>query len=482
MITLIKGSWVVAYDGTTHRLINDGQVAFEDDRIIYVGKRYQGKPDKVIEAKGKLVSPGLINIHALTSVCITHFRIDGVIEAGSTLTRRLLMDKIANPVHHLEGSDLKTSALFSIVELLKGGSTTTVEITAFGTTGFQPPVEQAEQFVKVSKELGLRSYISHPYTDMKRYRNSRGETEYYHNPEAGMKALEEATSFSKRHEGTNNDLIRTMLFPYMFDACSTDLLKETRLEADKLDVPIHMHTAQYPEEYYESLRRYGKTPVHHLHDIGFLKERTILTHLLYTSLNPATQAPGLPISDIRDVHLLAKTGTTLGHTPLVWARIGKKLYSLKKYIEAGVNIGIGTDAWPMDMIMEMRSAVTTAKLIEGSRTAVTAADVFYAATIGGARALGREDLGRLTVGTKADLVLFDLRKFHTALVDDPIKSLVYFGNQTNVDTVIVDGKIIVEGGKIEGIDLDRLAEEANKVNQAWKTRYGYKYPDSFNPL
>jgi len=132
--------------------------------------------------------------------------------------------------------------------------------------------------------------------------------------------------------------------------------------------------------------------------------------------------------------------------------------------------------------MEMRSAVTTAKLIEGSRTAVTAADVFYAATIGGARALGREDLGRLKVGTKADLVLFDLRKFHTALVDDPIKSLVYFGNQTNVDTVIVDGKIIVEGGKIERIDLDRLAEEANKVNQAWKTRYGYKYPDSFNPL
>ena len=482
MITLIKGSWVVGYKEARHRLINDGQVAYQDDKIIYVGKNYPDKPDKIIEAKGKLVSPGLINIHAVTSICITHFRIDGIKKAGTTPNKQGLIERINDPVHHLEGKDLETSAYFSIVELLKGGSTTTAEITAFGTSGFQPPIEQPETFVKVSEELGLRSYISHPYTDMKRYRNSRGETEYYYDADAGMRALQEAVGFVKRHEGKNDDLIRTMLFPYMFDACSTELLEATRLEADKLDVPVHMHTAQYPAEYYESLRRYGKTPIHHLYDIGFLKERTILTHLLYTSLNPVSQTPGLPVGDMRDINLLAETGTTLGHTPLVWARIGKKLHSLRKFMDAGVNIGIGTDAWPMDMVMEMRSAVTTAKLIEGSRTAVTAGDIFNAATLGGAKALGRDDLGRLAEGAKADIVLFDLGTFHTALVDDPIKSLVYFGNQTNVDTVIVDGKTIVEKGKIEGINLDELAEKANKVNQRWKKRYGYIYPDSFDPI
>lgn len=482
MITLIKGSWVIAFDGKSHRLIRDGQVAYEDDRIIFVGKRYPGKPDNETNASGNIVSPGFINIHALTSICITHFRIDGVLESGGVQTQKDLMNNISNPVHHLEGRDLETSALFSMVELLKGGSTTTVEITAFGTTGFQPPLEQAEQFIKVSGELGLRSYISHPYTDMKQFRNKRGEIEYYHDSKAGMKALEEACRFVKLHEGSNNDLTRTMLFPYMFDACSTELLAETRRKADELNVPVHMHAAQYPAEYYESLRRYGRTPINHLHDIGFLKRRTILTHLLYTSLNPDTQAPGLPIRDMRDIHLLAETGTTLGHTPLVWARIGNKLHSLKKYIDAGVNVGIGTDAWPMDMLMEMRSAATTAKLVEGSRTAVTSADVFNAATIGGATALGRSDLGRLAVGAKADIVLFDLRRFHTALVDDPIRSLVYFGNQTNVDMVIVDGRTIVVDGQIEGVDLEKLAEKANKINQAWKEKNGYRYPDSFKPL
>jgi cytosine/adenosine deaminase-related metal-dependent hydrolase len=482
MITLIKGSWVVGYDGEKHRIITDGEVVFEDDRVIYVGKNYEGSSDHVIDAKGKLVSPGFINIHAVTSICITHFRIDGVKKENSMVDKAAMMRNLSTPINHLDGKDLKTSAKFSIVELLKGGATTIGEITAFGTTGFQPPVEQPEEFVKVSSELGLRSYISHPYTDMKKFRNDKGETEYFQDLTAGFKALDEAVKFVERHEGTHDDLIRTMMFPYMFDACSTELLIATREKADALDIPVHMHAAQYPGEYYEALRRYGKTPVHHLHDIGFLSDKTILTHLLFTSLNPQSQTPGLPLRDMRDIKMLAEKGVTLGHTPLVWARIGIGLHTYAKFRDAGVNIGIGTDAWPMDMIMEMRSAVTTAKLMEGNRTAVTAADVFNASTLGGAKALGRDDLGKLAPGSKADIILVNLRGFHTALVDDPIKSMVYFGNQNDVDTVIVDGKTVVENGNVPGVDIEKLSEEANAVNQRWKARYGYEYPDSFEPL
>jgi len=482
MISLIKGSWVVGYDGERHRLITDGEVAYEDDRVIYVGRNYEGSPDRVIDARGKLVSPGFINIHAVTSICITHFRIDGIKKGGALADRATMMQNLSTPINHLDGDDLKTSARFSMVELLKGGATTIGEITAFGTTSFQPPVEQPEEFVKVASKLGLRSYISHPYTDLKKFRNNRGETEYYRDATAGFKALDEAVKFVERHEGTHDDLIRTMLFPYMFDACSTELLKATREKADELDIPVHMHAAQYPGEYYETIRRYGKTPVHHLHDIGFLSEKTILTHLLFTSLNPKSQAPGLPQGDMRDIRMLAEKGATLGHTPLVWARIGLGLHSYAKFKEAGVNIGIGTDAWPMDMIMEMRSAVITAKLMEASRTAVTAADVFNAATLGGAKALGRNDLGRLAPSSKADIVIVNLRGFHTALVDDPIKSMVYFGNQNDVDTVIVNGKTVVENGQVPGVDLGRLVEEANDVNQRWKARYRFEYPDSFEPL
>jgi cytosine/adenosine deaminase-related metal-dependent hydrolase len=482
MVTLIQGSWLVGYDGNQHRLITDGEVAYEDDKIIFVGKKYPGKPDNTINAKGMLVSPGFINIHALTSICITHFRIDGELKGGSLPNKAQLMKNISQPVPHLKGEELKTSALFSIVEILKGGATTFGEITAFGTTGFQPPLEQPEEFVKVSSKLGARAYISHPFTDMKKYKNHRGETDYYHDPDVGLKAFDDSIEFCKRHEGTHENRIKTMLFPYMFDACSTELLMETRVKADELDIPVHMHTAQYPEEYYESLRRYGKTPIHHLYDIGFLAPKTILTHLLFTSLNPQSQTPGLSHINMRDINMLAEKGTTLGHTPLIWARTGFGIYSYAKFRDAGVNIGIGTDAWPMDMIMEMRCAATTAKLIEKSRTAVTARDVFNSATLGGARALGRNDIGKLSVGSKADIILINLSRFHTALVDDPIKSMVYFGNQNDVDTVIVDGRTVIENGQVPGIDLNRLAIEANKVNQRWKQRNGYQYPDSFKPL
>lgn len=481
MVTLIKGSWVIGFDGERHRLIQDGEVAYEDDKITYVGKHYNGKPSRVIKAKGKLVSPGFINIHAVSSICITHFRIDGVKKSRQLPDKEQMLQRIKNPILHLKGRDLQTSSLFSFIEILKGGATTIGEITAFGTTGFQPPREQPEQFAKTVGKLGARAYLSHPYTDAKKFMNNRGETEYYFDEEAGMNCLEAALDFNEKHERTFNDRIRTMLFPYMFDACSANLLAATRENANELGYPVHMHTSQYLDEYYESIRRYGKTPVHFLYDSGFLAPKTILTHLLYTSLNPVSPAPGLPIGDMRDIRMLAEKDVTLGHTPMVWARIGIVLHSFKKFRDAGVNIGIGTDAWPMDMIMEMRHAIITSKIVERSRTSVTARDVFNASTIGGAKALGRPDLGRLTPGAKADILLIDLSGYHTALIDDPIKSMIYFGNQNDIETVIIDGKVVVEKGEVPNIGLKKLANEANKVNQRWKDSMSAEYPVTFEP-
>jgi cytosine/adenosine deaminase-related metal-dependent hydrolase len=239
-----------------------------------------------------------------------------------------------------------------------------------------------------------------------------------------------------------------------------------------------MHTAQYLPEFYETLRRHGKTPVHFLHDIGFLASKTILTHLLYTSLNPASQAPNADIRDPRDIQMLAKTGTTLGHTPAVWARVGLGLHSYAKFRDAGVNIAIGTDAFPMDMLMEMRYAAIMGKAVEMNRTAVTAEDVFNAATLGGAKALGRPDLGRLAPGAKADIVIVDLTGLHTALTYDPIKTMVYFASQNDIKTVIVDGRKVVEEGRIPGLDEEELGRKANEVNHRYAQKTGTEYPPS----
>ncbi|MDP6458696.1 MAG: chlorohydrolase family protein [Candidatus Bathyarchaeota archaeon] len=479
MRTKIKASYVVGFDGVGHRMIRDGVVVYEDDRVLYVGKSFRDPVDETIEARGRLVCPGFVNVHALTSLCITHFRTDGLGTKRQTSSRETMLRGLKKPKVYFEGNDLDVSVRFSFAELLKGGATTICEITSFGTSGFQPPRGQAELFVDIAGEMGARAYISHPHTDMQLYTNDDGSTLYYLDEEAGLRALADALSFCDDYEGVHDDRVRTMLFPYKFDACSEGLLRETKRAALKKDIPIHMHTSQYLPEYYESLRRYGRTPIRFLYDIGFLGPKTIITHALYTSMNPVSPAPNTVIGDPRDITMMAESGATLGHTPMIWARIGLMLHTYAKYRNAGINIGIGTDAFPMDMIMEMRCAALLGKIADRHRTAVTATDVFDAATIGGAKALERDDLGRLSPGAKADIVVVDLRGMHTAMNDDPIRTLVYFASQRDIETVIVNGKTLVEDRRISGLDEEKLSAEANKVNQAWKERSSTVYAESY---
>jgi cytosine/adenosine deaminase-related metal-dependent hydrolase len=326
--------------------------------------------------------------------------------------------------------------------------------------------------------MGARAYLSHPYLNGLKYTDDSG-TQYYFDEDAGLKGLEEGARFCKEYEGAHGDRIRTMLFPYRFDNCSEALLKATRRKADELGVPIHMHTSQYLPEYHEILRRYGRTPVRYLHDIGFLGPKTILTHLLYTSLNPVSPAPGAPLGDLSDIEMLADTETTLGHTPAIWARIGLVVPSYAKFRDAGVNIAIGTDAFPMDMFMEMRTAAIIGKVLERDRTAATARDVFNASTLGGAKALDRSDLGRLAPGAKADIVVVDLSGLHLALTHDPVKTMVYFASQSDIETVIVDGKKVVENGRIPDLDEEKLARAANDHNLGFARKTGLTYHETF---
>jgi cytosine/adenosine deaminase-related metal-dependent hydrolase len=159
-----------------------------------------------------------------------------------------------------------------------------------------------------------------------------------------------------------------------------------------------------------------------------------------------------------------KSGVTVGHTPVVLARYGESLRSLGQYLRAGVRVGIGTDEFPMDILTEMRCAALFSKIIDHDHMSVTARDVFNAVTLVGAEALGRDDLGRLAAGAKADILIIDLTDLHNGLtVDDPIKTLVYMANQRDVESVYVDGKQVVANGRTLGIDKADLAARTRAV-------------------
>jgi cytosine/adenosine deaminase-related metal-dependent hydrolase len=462
MKTMIKGGYIIAFNGEEHRILRNGVVVFEDDVIIHVGKSYSGKVDRVIEANGKLVSPGFINIHALASICITHLLLDSD-GTGLNISKSFAVDGIGDL--DLVGKDLETSALFCFTGLLKGGATTVVPITAMAPSRWESPREQVDVFVKTAGDLGVRAYISHHYRSAVKYRNVKGTTSYHWDEKAGDLGLGYAIRVAKKYDGDFNGRIRTMLFPYQFETCSAGLLQNTKRASQENSTRIHMHTAYSVNDFNQSLKRYGRTPIEYLYESEFLDDQVILTHVTHTTLNPEC---GYSKDDDTDVKLLAKSKTNIAHCPVYYSRSGKFFHSFSKFMNAGVNIGLGTDAHPMDMITEMRQAAIMGKVAENSN-AVKARDVFNAATLGGAQALGRKDLGRLSCGAKADIVLIDLTASHIALVDDPIKTLVYMASQRDIDTVIVDGKTVVEKGCVLGVNEKVLASKANEINQ-WQKK------------
>jgi cytosine/adenosine deaminase-related metal-dependent hydrolase len=166
-----------------------------------------------------------------------------------------------------------------------------------------------------------------------------------------------------------------------------------------------------------------------------------------------------------DLALLADSGTHVGHCPVVFSRSGILLRSFQRYRDAGITIAIGTDTVPPDLVAEMRMASTLSKVADSDRTSGSAAAVYEAATLGGASALGRDDLGRLAAGAKADIVLFDLHALHLGVIDDPIKALVHYANGVDTDTVIVDGRTVVEGGRVLGVSEHELLAASQ---QTWE--------------
>ena len=459
MRTLIKGGYVVAYDGKGHRLITDGVVVYEDDKILYVGKSYDDRVDKTIDASGRLVSPGFINIHGWAALDVP-LRMDAF-KGARRQSKAYVVDGVGlDDFGPLQGDDFRTVALAGIVSLLKGGSTTSVTLTAMDPALWESPVEQTEMLANILGKLGVRAYVSHNYRSAVRYWSPDGIGCFHWNEKAGMQGLEHGIEFGERYNGSYDDLIRTMLFPYTFDCSSAELLHETRSAAREHNWIVHMHTAQSLSEYHEILRRYGKTPIQYLYDTGFLDDQVIATHAIYTTANPLC---GGPKHNLCDLELLASSGATVAHTPVINSRFGEALFSFGQYLKMGINMAIGTDEFPMDMITEMRIAAVMGKVVDQNHLAVTARDVFNAATLGGAKALGRDDLGRLVPGAKADIVIIDIRDTHVGLTDDPIKTLVYMSNYRDVEKVIIDGKLIVDERRVLAVDEEEIVHKTRRV-------------------
>ena len=456
MKTLIQGGYVVGFNGQEHEVIRDGVVAFERDRVLFVGKQYTEPVDKKIDAKGCLVSPGLIDTHFHSGGNASDYLLNDANKVDYFASNYLAHGAPTREgARHAHLKDIDVGQRFSLIHVLKSGVTTTLEIGGPGTT--------PESYVAMVDEVGIRCYTGPSYKNVNFFQGREGRLEYDWNDERGTEGLKRAVEFAKKFNGACNGRMGTMLFPGHVDTCTPELLKETRKAAKEIGVRVQIHATINLFEFHTVMRLHRCTPIELLHKIGFLDPEVSLSHCIFISGHSWL---AYPYGD--DLKIIADSGASVAYSPLKYLKLGIVMESFDKYLKAGINMGIGTDTFPKDIISDMRYASLCSRVAEKSFIAGHPRDVFNAVTLGGAKLVGRDDLGRLQKGAKADIAIINLKDIAFGAVHDPIKAVVETAVSRDVRTVIVDGETLVDNGKYLRLDEQELLEKVQaKGEQVW---------------
>ena len=440
-VTCIRdASWIIAWDVARgeHVYKRDGDVAWADDRLIQVGGHYAGPVTREISGRDRLVMPGLIDIHC---------------HPTQTPIFKGFVEEYGNPRlffsgrQHFRQSFIQdaaaqyASARYGLAEMLAAGTTTIVDLS-----------HAYPGWLDLLSQSGLRVWVGPMFRSARWWTDTGQEIKYDFSPDRGRAAFAEAMSVMEAAERHPSGRFSAMVAPAQVDTCTPELLSDSVRLARDTGRPLFTHAAQSYAEFNGMARLRDMTSVAWLNSLDFLGERTILGHAVFTDEHPWMSWPTRG-----DIGLLATTGTTVAHCPTVFARDGTLLHHLGAYMDAGVNIAIGTDTHPQNMLEEIRLAETLARVAAGTRHTTSTARLFHAATIGAAKLLGRDDIGRLADGAKADIVLFDLARPEMQPLRDPLRTIVHSAAERAISDIFVDGHQLVSEGRVLTIDWPQAA-------------------------
>jgi cytosine/adenosine deaminase-related metal-dependent hydrolase len=470
MRTKIEATWIVGHENGEHRLLRDGVLVYEDNKIVYLGQAFDGDVDTVIDAHGKLVCPGFIDTHVHSGHRASHRLITDTgrpvyygqpfLEISVPKEGKTVKGDPRYLAHGSAGADaaLALNATFTVAEQLRNGVTTFIEY------GSQLSVQEA-LLTEVTR-LGTRAYLGPGYDCGRWVGDEQGRLKRVRNDQVGLDGLKIAMKFIEKYDGVAGGRVRGILVPREVETSSREVLEQTVKIADETNLPMATHAAYSVIEFHAVVHEHMMTPVELLDEIGMLRPTLNIGHGNFISDNP-----NLNYAHKRDLELMGAAGASVSHCPINIARRARSLNSWKKYQEAGINMSIGSDTYPRDMIMNMRTASYMGKIMSDTYFAATSGEVFAAATLGGARSVGRDDIGKLEPGALADITIIDFagkNSLRYGPVRDPIKSLVECGVGDDVDTVIVDGKICMENGVIPNVDIPKLLADAQAAGeQVW---------------
>ncbi|MGQ0652178.1 MAG: amidohydrolase family protein [Betaproteobacteria bacterium] len=418
-------------------VIADGAVLVEAGRIAYVGPA-SGAPqraDEVIEARGKLVMPGLVNCH--THLCMVLGRTIGV--------ERRLLGWLEVQLGLMRGIDLEAlyaAELLGCLENLRNGNTTLVENFFFPRRKGEVPEEAA---FRAMKETGIRGTLARGY----HARNYAPDfIESIDEQDRRVEAL------AKKWHGAEDGRLRLSLGPVLPWVVDVNELRRSRALAERLGLGLHMHVAESPE-FNAKIAQHHPKP---WRNVELLAEAGCL--------GPNTQA--VAVSDISadEIRLLKDHGTAVVFDPQTRLFWGSGFPSIKPFLDAGLTCGLGTNGpaanCGQDLFETMKYACATAKTATNDPTALGRRRVLAMATIEGARALGLEDeIGSLELGKRADLITIDLAQPHLTPAADVEAALVYSAKGSDVRDVVVDGRLLMRERVFVKLNEKEILQKAN---------------------
>lgn len=467
MKTKVTGAFVIGYDGHDHVIYPNGEVVYAGQEILFVGHHYPEPVDQIIDGGWAVISPGFIDLDALAD--IDHAILDtwntAEIDPGLQWSEEYFHHR-RHDVFSLEEESFKRR--YALVQLILNGITTAMPIAAETYKGWAESYDEFAAVVHIAGALGLRMYLGPSYRSGINVVRADGSRDVLWDEAQGIAGLADAVRFVRDFDGAYEGLMRGCLLPCRIETVTPDLLRRTKAAADELDCYVRLHCLQGLVELRLLRAWYNKTPLQLLDETGLLGPRLLIPHAIYIGGHPHTD-------DLYtgELELLHARGVSIIHCPLTSIRYGNALESFDRYRRAGVNIALGTDSFPPDLIRGMDVGNNLAKYIDNRKDAGSAADYFRAATLGGADALGRSDLGRLAPGAKADLVIVDLSHLRTGPIDDPIRTMLMNSSGTSVRTVIINGRTVMQDGQIPGVDFGQMKEEG----QAYFTKLKNAYPE-----
>jgi cytosine/adenosine deaminase-related metal-dependent hydrolase len=438
--TLIKNAMVITVD-LQRRVFMNGAIVIHDGNILEVGPsdpvsaRYEAA--QVIDAAGMIAMPGMVNCH---------FHLPQVLMRGindNTDAMHKLKYYIWPVQGHYDEQDALVSTRLGLLEMIKAGT------TAFLSTGLHPRYG-LDAIAEAMIASGIRGVISKYVMDISAYALDSSALD----PglwETGEESMRQAIALIEKWDGAANGRLHAWFSPRSVGGCSVALLKEVSRLAAEYGVGITAHWAEVQNNVDYTMEKYGLLPAEFAESVGLLGPNVTFAHGIYFTDG--------------EIELLGRTRTNICHCPVCNTKLAMGIAKVPQMLAAGANVCLGNDGVPVnntaDMFREMRTALLIHRVNSGNAEYPTAAQAIEMATINGAKAIMADRVvGSLEAGKRADVILIDTHKPHIYPVYDPVSVVAWAANGSDVDTVLIDGQVVMRHREVLTLDEAQILADA----------------------